>query len=227
MDQIGGVDEVNALSFGLGQEFGKGAQRFRVRMADGNGFVFFARLFEGKLNLAANGGDLLNIIEKRHISESAGHTGGLGAIVGDGSGGGAAVNKEKMVGAEKGHKFGHEARIGSGERTLMIVDTNRRGHAFEHGVQDRRDFRGRHARAKLLGFRDFVGERFHREMKHDLISAATGLLGNLRGVGMIREDGEGQGIAKRENSIDGGGVGGDVVKDDCQARTGDGRRGRT
>ena len=214
MDQVGGVDEVNALSFDLGQEFGKGSQRLRVRMADGHGFLFFARLLNSKLDLAANRGDLLNIIEKRHIAESAGHTGGLGAIVGDGGRGGAAVNEEKMVGAEKGHKFGHEARIGSGERTLMIVDTDRRGHALEHGVQDRRDLRGRHARAKLLGFRDFVGERFHREMKHDLIAAATGLLGNLRGVGMIGEDGEGQGIAKREYGIHGGGVRGDVVEDD-------------
>jgi len=190
MDEVGGVHEVNTFGFGLGEEFGKGAQCFRVGMADGNGFVFFARLLESKLELAANRRDLLNIIEKRHIAESAGHTGGLGAIVGDGGGGGAAVNEEKMVSAEKGHEFGHEVRVRGSERTLMIIDADRRGHALEHGVQDRRDLRGRHARAKLLGFRDFVGERFHREMKHDLVAAATGLLGNLRGVGMIGENGE-------------------------------------
>jgi hypothetical protein len=56
-------------------------------------------------------------------------------------------------------------------------------------------------------------------MKHDLIAAAVGFLGNFRGAGMIREHGERQGIVKRKNGIDGPGIACDIVKKDSQARS--------
>jgi len=85
---------VNALGFGLGEEFAEGAQGFRVRMANGDGLAFFASIFDGKLQLAANSADFLNIIEKGNVAEGAGDSGGLGCVVGYRCGGGAAVDEE-------------------------------------------------------------------------------------------------------------------------------------
>jgi hypothetical protein len=45
MDQVGGVDEVNALGLGFGKEFAQGVKSFWVRMADGDRFPFFACVF--------------------------------------------------------------------------------------------------------------------------------------------------------------------------------------
>ena len=63
---------MDALSFGLGEKFAEGAQGFGVRMANGDGLAFLAGIFGGELQLAANGADFLNIIEKRDVVVIAG-----------------------------------------------------------------------------------------------------------------------------------------------------------
>ena len=214
MDKVGGVGEVDALSLGLGEKFAEGAQGFGVRMANGDCLAFLASIFGGELQLAANGTEFRNIIEKRDVAEGAGNTSGLGGIVSDGGGDRAAVDKEEIVIVENGHELGHEASVGSGEGALMVIDTDRVRHAGEHGIQHGGNFSGRHARAKFLGFRGFVGEGFHGEMEHDLVTATMGFLGNLRGTRMIGEDGEGQGIVQGENGIDGSGITRDIVEND-------------
>jgi len=103
-----------------------------VGVADGDGLAFFAGVLGGESELAADGTELLNIIEEWNVAEGAGNTGGLGCVVGDRGGGSAAVDEEKIVIAQKRHEIGHEARVGSGERALMIVDTSGVGHAGQH-----------------------------------------------------------------------------------------------
>ena len=210
---------MDALGFGLGKKFGEGAQGLRVRVSDGDGLAFFAGIFGGEIQMVPDGAVFLNIIEERNVAEGARYAGGLGCVISDRGGGGAAVNEEKIVSAKKRHEPGHEPRIGSGERALMIVDARGVGHAGQHGIQLRRDFSGRHAGAKFLGFAGFVSERFHGEMEHDLVAAAMSLLGNLRGAGMIGKNGEGQGIMQSENGVNSSGVGGDIVKNDNEARS--------
>jgi len=100
----------------------------------------------------------------------------------------------------------------------MIVDPHGVGHASQHGTQQGGDFSGRHARAKFLGFRSFVGEGLHGEMEHDLVAAPVGFLGNLRGTWMIGEDGEGQGIVQREDRVGGGGIACDIIENNSEAR---------
>lgn len=209
---------MDALGFGLREEFGEGAQSFRMRMANGNGLFFFVCILEGEFQLTADCADLLNIIEKRHIAEGARNASSLSAIEGDGGGGGAAVDEEEMAMAENGHEFGHQLGIGSGERALMIVHPDGVGHGREHRVQGGGNLRGRHTGTQFLGFGGFVGQRFHGEMEHDLIAAATGLLRNLSRAGMVREDGKRQRVVEREDGISNGRVGGDIVKNNGKAR---------
>ena len=209
---------MDALGFGLGEKFGEGAEGFRVRVSDGDGLAFFVGIFGGEIQMVPDGAVFLNIIEEGNVAESARYAGGLCCVEGDRGGGGAAVNEEKIVSAEKGHEPGHEARVGSGERALMIVDARGVGHAGQHGIQLRRDFGRRHAGTKFLGFAGFVGERFHGEMEHDLVAAAMSLLGNLRGAGMIGEDRERQRKVQSENGIDGRGIAGNIVENDSEAR---------
>ncbi len=63
-------------------------------------------------------------------------------------------------------------------------------------------------------------------MEHDLVAAAMRFPGSLRGTGMIGENGEGQGIVKRKDGIDSGGITGDVVENDGQTRAWSGGLGR-
>ena len=62
MHQRRGVNQPDALRFGLGKKLGKYAERFPMRMPDGDGFMFFARVLERKFQLAANRSNLLNIV---------------------------------------------------------------------------------------------------------------------------------------------------------------------
>jgi len=86
-----------------------------VRVADGDGFTFFARFLEGQFQLPANSAGFLNIIEKWHIPKSTTNTCRLGLLIGCGGSGSAAINKEKMVGTEEWHKVGHELRVRGGQ----------------------------------------------------------------------------------------------------------------
>ena len=73
MNQVGRVDEPDALRLCFRKEFGQGAKGFRVRMTDGNSLMFLACLPEGQFQLPADGADVLNIIQKRHVAKGAGN----------------------------------------------------------------------------------------------------------------------------------------------------------
>ena len=101
-------------------------------MANGYGLALLTRVLGGNFQLMAHGGNFLNIVEERHVAEGAGHTGVLRRVVGEGCGSGAAVDEEELVIAKDGHEFGHQLRIGCGERALMIVDAGGKGDGVEH-----------------------------------------------------------------------------------------------
>lgn len=91
---------MNALSFHLGQKIGEGAQGCRMRMANGNRLTLFLSIPDGCFQLAADRANILNIIEERHVAESAGYMGSLRGVVCDRRRGGAAVDEEELMGAE-------------------------------------------------------------------------------------------------------------------------------
>lgn len=227
VDQVGGVDQADALGLRLGQELGEHAKGFGVGVADSDGLVLLPGFLESQLQLVANRAVFLNIIEKGNIAISAGNTGGLRPDVGNGGGSSAAIDEEKMMRAEQWHEFSHKLRIGRGEGALMVVDASGIRHRGEHGVQRRRDLRGGHAGAKLCCFWRLIGHGFHGEMKHDLISTAMAFLSDFRGAGVVGEHGEGERIVEGENRVYRGGIGGDVVEDDGEAGAGYGGVGRT
>ena len=107
------MDQTNALD--LGQEFGEGAKSGRMRMADGYGLSLLMRILGSDFQLMANSGNVLNIIEERHISKGARDTGVFSCVVSDGGGGGAAVDEKELMIAKNGHELGHELRIRSGK----------------------------------------------------------------------------------------------------------------
>ena len=81
-------------------------------MADGDGLALFLCFAQGELQLLANRRDLLYIIQKRNITVGAGHAGVLRGVIGEGGGGGAAVNEEQIMLAQNGHEIGHQRAIG-------------------------------------------------------------------------------------------------------------------
>jgi len=190
-----------------------------MRMADGNSIASLASIFNGKIQLAADRAYFLNIIEEWDVAEGTRYTGSLRGIIGDGGSGSAAIDEEQSVTAEQGHELGHELRVRSRERALMIVDTGGVGHAAQHGIQDIRNFRGGHAWAKLLNFRSFLRKGFHGEVQHDLVTAAVRVLSNFCGTRMIGEDGQSQGVVQREDGFHGARIPRDIIQNDGQART--------
>src|SRR5271166_1842784 len=104
-------------------------------MADGDGCTLLLCAANGKLQLAANGASLPNIIEERHIAKSASHAVVRSGVQSDGCRGGAAIDEEEVPFAESGHQFRHEGYIRSGQRALMIVHPNRVRNTVEHHPQ--------------------------------------------------------------------------------------------
>ncbi len=113
MHQIGSVDQMNALRFRLGQKIGEGAQGCRMWMADGHRMTFFVSIPGGYFQLAADRANILNIIEERHVAESARYMGSLRGVVRDSGRGGAAIDEEELMGAKQRHELAHEVSIGS------------------------------------------------------------------------------------------------------------------
>lgn len=64
--------------------------------------------------MPADGGDGLHIVEKRHVAECRAYAEMLRGVVGDGSGGGAAVDVEEFAIAQHGHEFGHQFFVAGG-----------------------------------------------------------------------------------------------------------------
>jgi len=71
-----------------------------MRMADGNRMTLFACILGRYFQLAADRADILNIIEKGHVAESARHMSGLRGVVRDSGRGGAAIDEEELMCAE-------------------------------------------------------------------------------------------------------------------------------
>lgn len=127
------------MRFGIGQNFAQRFQGGRVRMADRNGLIFFARFAQCKAKLAADGADFRNIIEKRNIARRSGDTGAARGIERDGCGGGATVDVKELVIAEHGHEFVHQLDVGGGFRALVIVDAGDAGYSGDESVDQRSD----------------------------------------------------------------------------------------
>jgi len=161
-----------------------------MRVADGNPFPAFLCVPDGPLDLLANGRDIANVIEKRNVSERRTDVSRLRRVVGDRGRGSTAVDKKEVALAKLRHQIGHDERVGGHERTLMIVDACRVRDRAQHLGERTRDFSGRHAFAELLRLGRLVADGFHRQVKHDLVTTLASLLGDLRRMRVVREDGE-------------------------------------
>jgi hypothetical protein len=102
----------------------------------------------------------------------------------------------------------------------MIIHTGSIGNGAEHGADGVGYFAGRHAWAKLCRFRGLIRKGFHRKVQHNLVPAAVGVLSNIGGVGMIRQNRQGQRIVESENALDDGRIAHDIIEDDRQASGG-------
>lgn len=96
MHQVRNLYQPYSGSFASGQQFGKRSECFRVRMADGDGVSFFARIFEGQRQLMPDGRYLSEVVEERYVAESAADTIAVRAVESDGGRGSAAVDEERF-----------------------------------------------------------------------------------------------------------------------------------
>ena len=188
-----------------------------MRVADGDGLAFFAGAAERQFELFAHSGYLGDIVQEGNIAEAGAHAVTLRGVKGHGGGGGAAVDVKKIVLTEDGHKLGHERRIGGGLRALMIVYADDAGDVAEKLIDERRNLELGHARMKFLRFGLFVADGLHREMEHDLITAAMSFLGDFDGVFVIGEHGDGERVGEGKNGLGSGAVGAEIVEDDGEA----------
>ena len=210
---------MDTLSLHLWQELLEGAKRFRMRMADGDGLAFFLGFAERELELFANRGNFLDIIQKRNITVSAADAGVLRSVISDGGGGGAAVNEEETALTKEGHEIGHEWTVGRGSGALVVIDANRVGDLLQHLVHSLCDLRRSHSGMELLRFVNFIAEGLHGQMEHHLITTAVGLFGDFAGVRISGKKGESERVRKGEDGIGCGTIVAHVVQDDGKARS--------
>jgi hypothetical protein len=198
-------------------------------MADGDGLAPFLSVAQGELQLPADGGDLLHIIQKRNIAESATNAGVLRSIVSERGGGGAAVNEEQIAPTQNDHEVGHQWAIGGGQGALMVVDTDSIGDVLQHGADDLGNLGRGHSGVKLLRFGHFVAEGLHGQMQHDLVAAAVGFFRDLAGIRVKGEEGESERVRKGEDGVRSRAIGAEIVENDGETRSagaGGGRRMR-
>ena len=100
----------------------------------------------------------------------------------------------------------------------MIVDAGNVRNILEKLVDHRGNFWRRHAGAKFARFRRFFGDRLHRQMKHDLESAAMCFVGNVYGMFVIGQDGNREGIAQREHGVGSRAVAAEIINNDREPR---------
>jgi len=220
---------VDALGFRARQELAQSAKSFRMGMADGDGLTLFLGVAESELQLLANSGDLLDIIQERNIAESTGNAGVLRGVIGNRGGGSAAVNEEQVTLTKNDHEIRHQGPIGGGQGTLMVVDTDGVGDILQHAAHGLRDLRRGHSGVELLRFGHFVTERLHGQMQHDLVTAAVCFFRDLAGIGVIGQEGKSERVRKGEDGIGNGTIGAEIVENDGETRgcgAGGGRRMR-
>ena len=194
-------------------------------MADGDGLALFLGFAQGELQLLANRRDLLDIIQKRNITVGAGNAGVLRGVIGEGGGGGAAVNEEQITLAQNGHEIGHQRAIGGGQGTLMVVDTDGVGDVLQHAADGVGDLRRGHSGVELLRFGHFIAEGLHGQMQHDLIAAAVGFLRDLAGIGVIGEEGKSERVRKGEDGVGDRAIVAEIVENDGETRSTGAHRG--
>jgi len=130
----------------------------------------------------------------------------------------AAIDKEEVALTKQGHKLGHERRIGSSERALVIVHANRIRNAAEHATQIVGNLQRIHSEAQLPGLRCFITDGFHGQVQHHLIAAPVSFFGDRGGVRVKRKHGERQRVVQCEHLIDGRWIAADIIENNRQLR---------
>ncbi len=100
----------------------------------------------------------------------------------------------------------------------MIVDARRVRNALHHLFEKHGNIVGRHAWMEFLSFGRFVSDGLHGEMQHDFVAAAMRFFGDLDGMRMIRQDGDGQRIRQSEDRVGSSAIVAEIVKNDGQPR---------
>ena len=194
-------------------------------MADGDGGAVADGVARGEVELAKNCIVRFDVVEE-NFARCGTHAGAFSGIEGDGGGGGAAVDEEKIAATQRVHQFGHELRIGGGERTFVIVDADSVRNVGEHLAEQLIDFIGGHSEAQFDGL-SFGGAAFelHGKVKHDLIAATIDFVGDFGGAQLIGQDGKSKRERQFEERRGSGLVAAHVVNDDGEARSGIAARG--
>jgi len=189
-------------------------------MADGDGGAVAFGVAGGKFELLQNRHGSLDVIEE-NFARGGADSGALGGVESDSGGGGAAVDEEKIAAVKRVHEFGHELRIGGGERAFVIVDADGVRNARKHLREEAVDFSGSHAEAQFDGF-GFCGAalELHGKVKHNLIAATMSLVSDFRGMQLAGQDGKSKGIGQFEKGGGSGFVAAHVVNDDGETRSG-------
>src|SRR5258708_13161681 len=71
---------------------------------------------------------------------------------------------------------------------------------------------------QFLRFRRFVCDRLHRQMEHDLETAAMRFRSNLHRVLVIGQNGNSEGMTQSEDGFGGGAVAAEIVDNDGEPR---------
>ena len=74
----------------------------------------------------------------------------------------------------------------------MIVDAGGIGNAPHHLFEQQRNTIRGHSWMEFLRFWRFISNRLHRKMQHNFEAAAMGFLGDVDGMRVIGQDGDGQ-----------------------------------
>ena len=127
MDEFGYEDEAYSLRLRVRQDLAQSLKRCGVRMPDRDGLALFASAAQRQLQLLAHGRDLRDIIEERNVSKGGANPEALCGIKSYCRRCSPAIHIEEMPVAQDRHEFIHERGIGSGLRTLMIIDAYRAG----------------------------------------------------------------------------------------------------
>jgi hypothetical protein len=210
---------VDALLLRPRQHFAQRLECCRVRVPNRHGLALFASAAQRQFELFADRHHFRHVIEERDIAEGRGNSKILRRIVSHRSGGGAAVDVKKITVAQHGHQFIHQHGVGGRLGTLMIVDAGGLRNILQKLIDQRRNFGRGHAGVKLPRFRRFVRHRLHRQMKHDLESAAMRFPGDVRGVLVIGQDRNGKGISQGEDRLRGRAVCAEIIDNDGQPRS--------
>ena len=158
-------------------------------MADGDGRAFRRRVAGRKIELTKNGFACFDVVEK-NLAGCGGDASLLGGSVSDGGRSGAAVDKEEIATAQVLHEFGHEPRLGGSERAFVIVDPDDVRDLGEHLAEQTVDFVSRHSYTQFYGLSlGGIALKFHRQVKHDLVTAAVSFVGDLGGMRLTWEHG--------------------------------------